>query len=222
MTVAVHDAPRHTIHLPAPLVIARTAASHLFEATIAPLAIFYLVMSQLGLHWALIAALAWSYASVIRRMVLGQRLPGLLLMAAGLFTVRTVIAMVTGSTFIYFLQPTLGTFVVAGLFLASVRVGQPLAERLAHDFCPLPDALVRNSAVRRFFLRISLLWAFIYLVNGMTTLLLLLRSSLPTFLVMRTVSSTTLTICAIALSYVWFMRSLRAEGVALRWARSRP
>ena len=222
MTTATAAAPaRHTIHLPAPRVVARTAATHLFEATIAPLALFYLVLGALGLHWALLAALGWSYASVARRLVLRQRVPGVLLLATGLFTVRTVIAMATGSAFVYFLQPTLGTFLVAGGFLLSVRLRRPLAERLAHDFCPLPASLLAHRRMRRFFLEISLLWALVYLANGAATLALLLTSSVGTFLVMKTLTSTLMTVAAIGASFAWFRRSLRDEGLVLRWARTR-
>ena len=213
---------RHTIHLPAIRSILRTAGSHLLEATLAPLGLFYGLLALTGLRWALVGALAWSYSAVARRLLAHQRVPGILLLGTALFTVRTVLAMATGSVFVYFLQPTLGTFLVAGLFLLSMRTGRPLAERLAHDFCPLPADLVANSRVQRFFLHISLLWALVYVVNGFATLALLLSSSIGTFLVVRTAVSTALTVAAIAFSYLWFRRSLRHEGVVLRWASIRP
>jgi intracellular septation protein A len=216
------EAERHTIHLPAVGQILRVAASHLIEATIAPLALFYVLLAAAGLRWALVGALVWSYSAVARRLVSHQRVPGILLLGTALFTVRTFLALATGSTFVYFLQPTLGTFLVAALFLLSVRTGRPLAERLAHDFCPLPPDLLGNTRVQRFFLRISLLWALVYVVNGFATLTLLLTSSLGMFLVLRTAASTALTVAAIACSYLWFRRSLRHEGVVLRWAAIRP
>ena len=55
-----------TVHLPSPRQVARHAATQLFEATLAPLALFYVVLGRVGLHWALVAALGWSYASVAR------------------------------------------------------------------------------------------------------------------------------------------------------------
>lgn len=214
-------APRHTVHLPSVRHLVRNALTHLLEATIVPLALFYGVFSGAGMRWALLASLAWSYGAVARRLITRQRIPGILIMAAALFTVRTVLALATGSVFVYFLQPTLGTFLVAGLFLTSVRFGRPLAERLAHDFCPLPESLLGNGRVKQFFLRISLLWAFVYMVNGLMTLMLLLTSSLGTFLVLRTTASTALTVCAIATSFMWFRSSLRHEGVVLRWSAAR-
>lgn len=221
-TVAMPDGTRHTIHLPAVRSILRSAAVNLLEGTLIPLGVFYGLITAVGMRWALLASLAWSYAAVARRLITRQRVPGILILAGALFTVRTALALATGSTFVYFLQPTLGTFLVAGLFLLSVRSAQPLAERLAHDFCPLPEALVGNGRVKRFFLQISLLWALVYAVNGALTLSLLLSSSLGTFLVLKTTASTALTVVAIATSYIWFRRSLRDEGVVLRWATARP
>lgn len=211
----------HTVHMPAVRHLLRNAAAHLMEATIAPLALFYGVFAGVGMRWAVIASLLWAYAAIGRRLITGQRIPGILLLAAGLFTVRTVLALATGSVFVYFLQPTLGTFLVAGMFLTSTRFGRPLAERLADDFCPLPESLMGNGRVKQFFLRISLLWAVVYVVNGVMTLMLLLTSSLGTFLVLRTATSTALTVCAIGTSFLWFRSSLRDEGVVLRWATAR-
>jgi hypothetical protein len=216
------EAHGHTIELPAKSHVLRTSVAHLFESTLAPLVIFYGSLSLLGLRPGLLAALAWSYAAMLRRIRGKRRLPGILLLGAGLLTVRTVLAMATGSVFVYFLQPTMGTFLVAGLFLVSTRSRQPLAERLAHDFCPLPDSLVGNGRVRRIFLQISLLWALVYAVNGTATLALLLTSSLGTFLVARTAMSSALSLGAIACSYLWFRNSLRREGVTLHWAPGRP
>ena len=181
-----------------------------------PLAGFYLLFSAWGLTWALAATMVWTYGSIVRRIVAGQRVPAILVMGTALFTVRCLIALISHSVFLYFLQPTLGTFLVAALFLISVPLGKPLTEKLAHDFCPLPDGLVTRPAVRRFFLRLSLMWALVYLVNASATLALLLTQSTGRFLVMRSFSPL-LTGSAIALSYVWFRCSMRNQNLVLRW-----
>ena len=223
-TDAGEDAtPRtHTLELPHPRHLLRNAAVRLIESTVVPLGIFYGLLSVAGLKGGLLAALAWSYAVILVRARGGKRIPGILVLGAVLLTVRTGLALATGSVFVYFLQPTLGTFALAGLFLVSIRSSQPLVERLAHDFCPLPDGLMKDGGLRRFFVGISLLWALVYAVNGAATLTLLLTSSLGTFLVLRSVASTALTVVAIACSYMWFRSSLRREGVVLRWAALRP
>src|SRR4029079_11288682 len=103
-------------------------------ATFVPMALFYGVLTTVGFRPALVAALLWSYTAIGRRVVTRQRIPGVLVLGSVLMTARFLIAMATGSAFIYFLQPTLGTFLVATLFVSSVSMRKPLPERRAHDF----------------------------------------------------------------------------------------
>ena len=193
--------------------LARHSLPHLLEATLAPLALFYASLWLIGVWGALGVALAWSYGALVRRLVTRQRVPGLLLLGVLALTVRTVIAVASGSVFVYFLQPTLGTVAVGLLFLGSVRAGRPLAERLAADFCPLPSAFSSQPRVRRFFSNISLLWAFVNLANAALTIWLLVSQPLPVFLLARTLVSLTFTGAAIALLTAYFTRSMRRHGM---------
>jgi hypothetical protein len=113
---------------------------------------------------------------------------------------------------IYFLQPTLGQILVASAFLISVPLGQPLAQRLAHDFVPLPAWLMAEDHIGKFFKRVSLLWAFVGLTNASIALWLLFSQSVGTFVVARTGVSWVLTAGAIALSTLWFHRLMAQHG----------
>lgn len=205
------------IELPPWRDLVRRTARTVVEATLVPMGLFYLFLATVGIRWGMISGLGWFCMAILGRRMSGQRISGLLMLATVLLACRTAIGFVTGSAFIYFLQPTLGTFVVSGLFLISVPMGHPLAERLAHDFCPLPATLTANVHMRRFFLRISLLWAITYLVNGVTMIYLLSTKSLTAYLMLRSVVSLTLTVSAVTLSSLYFFRSLRNEGLVLRW-----
>ena len=121
------------IELPQLRTMARHALPHLFEATLIPLALFYVALWYSGVWVALFAALSWSYLAIVRRILIGQRIPGLLVLGAVGLTVRTVVAMASGSVFVYFLQPSLTTVAVGGAFLLSVPAGRPLAQRLSAD-----------------------------------------------------------------------------------------
>ena len=193
--------------------LARHALPHVVESTVIPLALFLLTLRFVGVWGAVLIGLGWTYTAVVRRLIMGQRVPGILVLTAVTLTARTVIAMVSGSVVVYFLQPTLGTALVAGAFLLSVPLGRPLAERLARDFCPIPSGVLAHAPVRRFFLQISLLWAFTQLANATVTLWLLLSQSLATFLVAKTLVSWGLTGGAILVSTLWFRRSMRRHGV---------
>ncbi len=208
-----------TVHLPSVGAMARRALPNLLESTLGPAVLFYVVLTLLGTRGALLAALAWSYLAVARRVITGRRFPGLLLLGTVLLTARTAVSLATGSAFVYFLQPTLGTFLVALAFLVSVPLGKPLAERLAHDFCPIDPDLLAKDFVRRFFLRVSLLWTFVLILNASVNLWLLLDSPLRSFVLLKTAVSTVVIGTAVLVSTVWFKRSLRGEGIHVRWSR---
>ena len=147
------------------------------------------------------------------RLLTRRGVPGVLLLGAVTITARTVVAIISGSVVVYFLQPTLGTALIATAFLLSVPLGRPLAARLAKDFCPIPDGVLANQHVRRFFLQISLLIAFAQLANAGITLWLLFSQSVATFLVVKTFVSWGFTGGAIAGSFWWFHHSMRRHGV---------
>ncbi|HVM39136.1 MAG TPA: VC0807 family protein [Acidimicrobiia bacterium] len=205
--------PPLTFEIPRLRALARHALPNIVEATLVPLGLFYTSMWFFGVWGALAAALAWSYAALAVRLLTRRRIPGVLVLGAMAMTVRTVIAVLSGSVFVYFLQPSLGTVSVALLFLVSVPYGRPLAQRLASDFCPLPDTMQQHPSMQVFFARISLLWGFVYLTNAALTVWLLLNESLSTFLLVKTAASFTLTGSAIAFSTWWFIRFMRANGV---------
>lgn len=208
----VHELP--SLEIPRLRALARRALPSVVESTLLPLALFYGAMWA-GSVWAgVAAALAWSWTAVVRRLVRRERLPGMLVIGTLAITARTAIAFGTGSVFVYFLQPTIGTVGVALAFLLSLPAGRPLAERLAHDFVALPDAFRSHPAIRRVFMRITLLWAMVMLANAGIALWLLISQSLAVFLAARTAASLVLTAGAIGISTLWFRRSVHLHRTA--------
>lgn len=198
--------PVSTFETPRLRSLAKQGLPAIVEGTIAPLAIFYAAMWAIGMWGALIAALSWSYLAIIRRIVRNEPIPGLVLLSAVALTFRTGLAMATGSVFIYFLQPSLGTALLGFAFLASMSTKQPLVQRLARDFLPFSPDFFTNPFVRRFFMRISLLWAMVMLANAAVTTWMLFQLPVSLFVVTKTAASVILTGLAIAYSVVWFRR----------------
>ena len=210
------------LELPGVRGIARHALPSVLEGTIAPLAVFLVALHLLGWRGAILAGLVWSYGNLTRRVLTKRRVPGVLILGALTLTARAVVGLISGSTFVYFLQPTLGTALVGAIFLASVTVDRPLAQRLAADFCPIPTHFLENVHVRRFFLQITLLWAFTQLAGAAITLWLLLNQSVERFVVAKSVVSFSLTLGAIGLSVLWFRRSMDRHGIPVRWRPAEP
>jgi hypothetical protein len=198
--------PTQTFETPQLRSLARQGLPAIIEGTIMPLAIFYAALWAVGMWGALIAALTWSYIAVARRIFKGEPIPGLVLLSALALTFRTALALATGSVFIYFLQPSLATALLGFAFLASMTADQPLVQRLARDFLPVSPDFFTNPFVRRFFMRISLLWAMVMLANAGVTTWMLFQLPVSIFVISKTVASVVMTGVAIAYSVVWFRR----------------
>jgi hypothetical protein len=194
----------------------RQGARHLLESTIVPLGLFYLLLMLVGLDGGLIAALSWSLLALVRRAVLRRPIPAVLLLTTGLLVARTVLGLATGSIFLYFLQPTLQNFLIAFVLVASLPFGRPFIAKLADDFCAFPAAFTEHPRVVQIFRRLSLLWALVFLTNGVTTLWMLAKQTVGNFLVVSTAGSWTVIGAAIVISLLWFRRVLRGEGIAVR------
>ena len=182
-----------------------------------PGVLFYVVLVTAGFEGALLAALGWSVAALGHRLVRRRKVPTVLVLSVVLLGARTVIAYATGSAFLYFVQPTASTFLVAVVFLVTAVARRPIIERLAHDFCPLDPEMFSWPFVRRFFLRLSFLWCVVLATQAGFVLWLLLESSVRAFVLERSIVSAVLTLGGIALSTSWFVRVMNQAGIAVRF-----
>ena len=76
------DTHQHHIELPRLRELAKRAAPQVIEATLIPLALFYLALWALGSKGAICTALGWTYLALLRRIWRKERLPGVLVIAA--------------------------------------------------------------------------------------------------------------------------------------------
>lgn len=200
-------------HMPNLGALARHAAPNVLQGAVVPVAIFYFFMWVAGMWGGIAANLAWSWLVIGYRLATRRRVPGLLVVGALAMTARSGVALATNSVFVYFLQPTLGTVVMAAAFLLSVPAGRPLAARLAGDFLPMSDPFAGHPVVRRFFLRITVLWAGIQLANAGVAFWLLINQPVGIYLAAKTVSTGVVLLVGIAASTMWFIRILNRHNL---------
>jgi hypothetical protein len=219
LTISAHACGKSggILKMPAPRAALRHAVPVVLEAIIAPLGLFYLVLMLWGFRGALIAALAWSFLALGRRLRRGERVSMLLLLGTLLLTLRTAVSFITGSAFIYFAQPTAGTIVIAFVLFGSALVRRPFTQRFAGDFCPIDPEILARPLVHRFFVRISVLWATVLLLNAGFVLWLLVTSSLHAFVLERAAVTYSMTVLAIYLSIRQFVVMMRGDGITVQW-----
>lgn len=214
--------PHTLIHLPSLKVILRDSGMHILESTLIPLGLFYLLLTLVGFHGGLIAALAWSGVAIGRRLALRKQVPAVLWLTTLLLVARTVLGYMTGSIFLYFLQPTLQNFLIGFVFLVTASFGRPLLGKLATEFCAFPEAFSGHPHVQRFFRRVSLLWALVFVANGAGTLYVLAKATVGNFLMVSTAGTIVLVGLGAIASLVWFRRALRGQGIVLRLGGPNP
>jgi hypothetical protein len=193
--------------------VGRRLVPHLIEATLIPTTLFLLTMAFVGDVPAFLVALGWSYLAVGRRVARREPVPGILLLASLGITMRTVFAVASGSTFVYFFQPVLGTVVLGCLFLVSIAAGRPIIARFARDFCPLPPEIEERPAIVMLYRRLTYLWAAVNITAAAATLTLLLTLPLPAYVAIRPVTCWIITATGIFLTVSASVRVARLEGL---------
>lgn len=210
------------IEMPGWRPIAKRAGTTLVLVSLLPMAVFYTSLSLFGLRAAVLTTVGWYYAGLLLKVFRRKPVLAAAMLGAGLLSIRAVITFLTGSAFLYFLQPVAGTVATATVFAASALAGRPVLDRLAHEFCPFPAEVSARLRKARFFSWLSAVWSATYFINAVGTVWLLVNSSLTGFIVVKSVLSPLLVVAAIGASYVVFRRTVRHQNVTIRWAHHQP
>jgi hypothetical protein len=183
------------------------------SAVVAPAVLFWATMMAFNVLVAVSVALAWVGAAMCWRWASGRPVSRLLLLTLGILTIRTGFTLVTGNTFVYFVQPVFSDAVVAAMFLGSLVSSRPLVARLAADFYPIDAALAARPRIKRLFRRLTLLWGVVIVAKGTATLWLLLSQSTVDFVVVKSGAVIILTMVGVGATLVLAARTGRQEGL---------
>jgi hypothetical protein len=194
-------------------VVLRHLALSLLWANVIPGVLFYCCMAVGNVWTALVAALVWCYGAMVWRVSTRRRTSGLLWLTAAGLTVKTVLTVATGSTFLYFVQPAVNDATVGLLFLISLTTARPVVARLAGDFYPMTEDVARRPRIQQLFWRLTLIWAFICLVKAIVTLWLLDSMPLMTFVEIKTVLTPAIAALGALATVVIACRVARREGL---------
>jgi hypothetical protein len=183
-----------------------------------PMGIFYVFLAALGLRAGVISVVAWYYGLVLLNVVRRKPVLAAGLLGAGVISIRAVVTFITGSAFLFFLQPVAGTVFTATLIAATALAGRPILDRIAHDFCAFPPEMSARLRDNKFFFRISVLWSVVYFLNAAGTVWLLTNASLNHFMVLKSATAPAIIASAVVGSWAIFRWTVRHENVSIRWA----
>lgn len=201
----------HQAKMPLLMAVTRRGLPNLAESTLVPAVLFFVLVTTTNAFIAMAAVLVWAYGSILRRVFSGTRIPAILVLATMGLTVRTLVGLVSGSTFVYFVQPVATTIVLAVVFLGSALIGRPVIGRLAHDFCPMDEGLADRPAVARLFGGLTVLWAGVHLITALTTLGMLIAMPVAMFVAVKTVTCFAISVAAVVVTIWWALRIVHSE-----------
>jgi hypothetical protein len=193
--------------------VGRRLVPNLIEATLIPSSLFVASAIFFDLRIAFATALCWSYLAVARRLAVRRPTPALVMLGAVGLTIRTLLAVGSGSTYVYFVQPVIGTVVIGSVFLASIAVGRPIVARFARDFCPLAPDIECRPGVVALYRHLTYLWAAVNFLAAATTFTLLRTLPVNMFVALRPVSGWAITVTGVVLTVSTAVRVARREGL---------
>ena len=214
----MHQNPPQLIEMPGWRPIVRQVLTRTILVSLLPMAVFYTTLSLYGVRAAALFTSSLYYVGLLSRVIRKKPVLAAALLAAGLLALRTIIVFLTGSAFIYFLQPVAGTVAVATAFAATALAGRPVLERLAHEFCPIAPELSDHLRSARFFSWLSLVWTVTYGINAVGTVWLLTTSSLHGFIMMKAFVGPLLTMTAALITFFLFHHTVRTRNLRISWA----
>jgi hypothetical protein len=208
----VHESSRRV--LPPLRQIFRRMLPQAVEASIVPAVIVLALTNFATPTIAIAVAFGWALVTATWRFATRRRISGLSILAIVRLFVRSLIAIAAGSTFVYFLQGSIGGYAFAAAFLVSVLIDRPLARRFADDFTDLPARILEHQRVRRVLRRISLLWGIIGFTHASVGLWLLMNLSTNVYVIVNALLSVAVPATLIAISVRWFRRTVVPVSLA--------
>ena len=191
-------------------VVARVAIS-LVVAVVIPAFLLWAMLVTFGFGVAVTVVLSWMAGAMCWRRATGRPVSGLLLLGLTVMSLRTALTLMTGSTFIYFVQPAIADFVIAAVFLGSLWTARPVVAQLAPDFYPMDAVRAARPEICTHFRRLTVLWGLIMLAKGIVTLWLLATLSTVDFVVVKSCAIFSLTVLASTITIAWSFLVLRRE-----------
>ncbi|HEY3685722.1 MAG TPA: hypothetical protein VGL93_22010 [Streptosporangiaceae bacterium] len=205
------------IELPRPWRLLRTAAVSFGESFGVPVGAFLIVDAVAGQRPGLIAGLAATWLVALARKVMTGAVPGLVVMSVVLLSLQTMLAFMTGQTWIYLLQIPLAKFLLSLVFARTAATRNPLVGRLAGEVVALPHVWITHADLHRFFRGATWLWSVIFLVLSIMLAAMVVTQPLETAVLVSTLGSIALAGLGAGICVVWFRRVIHRLGLTLRF-----
>ncbi len=171
--------------------------------SVLPIALFYIVLTNVNLTAAVLVASAWTLIVFAVRYRRTRRFDLFSSAALAFLALQTGVGLVSQSTEMYLAVPALEGVFFALLMYGSVVIRQPIIGIIARQFVPIPAELVGTRPYLIAFGLPTVMWASVLLLRAGVRLALLDALPVGQFLVAITSFSWATSLLLLAFS-VWF------------------
>lgn len=204
-----------SLELPRPAHLLRTAGWNFAESFGLPLGGYALAAWLWGREAGVLAMLGAIWVTAIIRKLVTGTVPGLVMIALVVLTVQAVVAAATGNLWIFLVHFPLANLALCAVFARSARGHSPLAARLAAEVTGLRTPATCRGALHRFFQRVTLLWAGIFLLLAACLGALLAVVPTVAYVPLWAVITIALIAAGTGVSALWLKSELRKQGIGL-------
>jgi hypothetical protein len=210
------------VELPGRLDLLRTVGWNATESFGLPVACYAIAASLEGRDaglWAMLGAI-WVTAG-LRKLITG-RVPSLLMISMVVLTIQTAAAIATGNLWIFLLHFPIADLALCILFARTATGHSPIAARLAAEVIGLRCPAVHQPRLHRFFQRVTLLWAGIFLLLAVSLGALLGLVPVSTYVPVWAATTVVLIAAGVGASVLWLRSVLRRLSIGWRFAPAAP
>jgi hypothetical protein len=206
------------LELPRPIQLLRTVGWNAAESFGLPVAGYAVAASLGGRDAGLWAMLATIWLTAGARKVLTGSVPSLVMISIAVLSVQTAAAIATGNLLIFLVHFPIANLALCILFARTARGHSPIAARLAGEVIGLRCPDVHQPRLHRFFQRVTVLWAGVFLLLAVSLGVLLATVPLASYVPVWAATTVVLIAAGIAASALWLRSVLRRLSIGLRFA----
>lgn len=206
------------LELPHPRRLLWTSAWSMAESVGVPFGTYIAVTDLISPDAGLVAGTAVVWLLIALRKIVTGSVTALLTITALVLTVQTLVAISTGSMWMFQLQFPLANLAMCVVFARTAPTRKPLVAQLAEEVVALrhPNG-THHPGLHRFFQGATWLWAGLFLVLTLGLAVMMETEPFKLFMLLSSLVTLGLTAVGAGICVLWFFAVVRRLGLPLRF-----
>ena len=210
-------APTEHLDFPHPLRLLRTTAWSMAESVGLPFGTYVTITDLVSPDAGLLAGTSVVWLLIALRKLVSGSVTSLLMISAVVLTIQTVVAISTGSMWMFLLQFPIGNLAMCVVFARTAPTRKPLVAQIAADMVAFKQPETPHPGLHRFFQGATWFWAGLFLLLTVGMAAMMVTEPFRLFMLLSSVVTIGLTLFGAGVCVLWFLAVIRRSGLSLRF-----